>query len=172
MRYILLVLCVLVIPGLAHAQEGVASDPLSRFERVIGGKWHFEGGYQTMEWGVGRLSVRARSYFIVDDKPQLVSEGIWFYHPGTRQVRGYFTAVEMPVQLFDYVMSFDDDQIVGELTSYTANGEQQNYREVWDFADDNHYRWRLLRDTSEGEQEYMVTDYVRRFGEKKNALST
>jgi len=142
--------------------EQAASNPLDPFERLIGGQWHLEGGYQAFEWGVGRRSVKAQSYIIVEGKSQLVSEGIWFWHPGEKQIKGVFTAIDMPVVFFDYTTRFEKNKMVNDLSSYGENGIETLYVETWDFTDDKHYMWRLMTKTPMGLQDVMSGTYSKK----------
>lgn len=161
-KIFLLCLLILLLPFSATAQEQAEKNPLAPFEKLIGGKWVFEGGYQTVAWGLGKLSVKAKSYFVVDGAPQLVSEGQWFWHPGQQQIRGYFTAVQMPVVFFDYVTRFEDNKMISELKSYSAAGKEQRFLEVWDFTGDNRYEWSLLQKTENGNQTVMRNVFERK----------
>ena len=73
----------------AHSLQG--------FERFMGGQWHLDESYQEFERGVGRQSVRARSYFVVEGQPKRVWEGHGYWHPGEQKIKGLFTAIGMPV---------------------------------------------------------------------------
>ena len=138
------------------------SNPLAPFERLVGAQWHLEGSYQEFEWGVGNRSVRSRSYFVVEGKPKLVSEGIWFWHPGEKQIKGTFTAIDMPVVFFDYTTRFEGSKMVNDLRSYDANGSETAYVETWDFIDDMQYVWKLMKKTPEGLQEVMGATYSKK----------
>lgn len=50
----------------AQKNKNVETDSLSPFSRLIGGEWQLEGSYQVFEWGVGKMSVKSRSYFMID----------------------------------------------------------------------------------------------------------
>jgi hypothetical protein len=139
-----------------------AASPLAPFGRLIGGQWHLEGSYQEFEWGVGRRSVRARSYFILERGPKLVSEGIWYWHPGEKQIRGVFTAIDMPVVFFDYRTRFEGAKMINELSSYDLTGGETAYVETWDFTDETHFEWKLFRKTPDGLQEEMGGTYARK----------
>lgn len=147
-RFALSVVSSLLFASALHAQEAVPAateDPLAPFDRLVGGQWHLGDSYQEFEWGVGRLSVKARSYFIVDGVPQLVSEGTWYWHPERNVIRGTFTAIEMPVSLFEYETRFDGATMVSELTTYDASGAKTAYVEQWQFLDDKTFEWTLFR---------------------------
>ena len=146
----------------APGPQQSALDPLATFERLIGGQWHLEGSYQEFEWGVGGLSVRSRSYFIIEGKPKLVSEGIWFWHPGEKQIKGVFTATDMPVVFFDYTTRFEGIRIVSDLISYGAKGNETVYVETRDFTDATHYVWKLFKKTPDGLIEEMGGTYSKR----------
>ncbi len=156
----------LIIPGHAWSQapdpQSSAPDPLAPFERLVGGKWYLEGSYQEFEWGVGRRSVKARSYFIIDGEPKLVSEGVWFWHPGKEEIKGVFTAIDMPVVFFDYTTRFEGDKMVNDLLSYSAKGVETAYVETWDFTDATHFVWKLLKKAPDGMQEIMGGTYSKK----------
>jgi hypothetical protein len=135
---------------------------LAGFERLIGGRWHLEGSYQEFEWGVGRRSVRARSFFLVEGKPRLVSEGTWFWHAGEGKVKGIFTAIDMPVELFEYTTRFEGNSIVSDLVAYTADGGRSAYTETWEFLDDAHFQWTLFAVTPDGPRKEMGGTYSRK----------
>ncbi len=123
-RYFLalaLVAIVISMPKTARLEtetsDSLEHNPLAGFERLIGGQWHLKGSYQEFEWGAGQRSVKAKSYFIFEGEPKLVSEGIWFWHPEAKEVRGIFTAVGMPVDLFEYKTHFESDSIVSDLAA-------------------------------------------------------
>ncbi|NNF36357.1 MAG: hypothetical protein HKN68_19800, partial [Saprospiraceae bacterium] len=98
MKNIILLLCLLM--ATINVSSQITTDakmsPLSGFESYIGGEWQFGETYQVFEWGIGKKSVKSRSYFILNGEPTLTSEGLWFWHPGEKIIKGYFTAVNMP----------------------------------------------------------------------------
>ena len=138
-----------------------SANSLSQFSKLIGGEWHLEESYQVFEWGVGQLSVRSKSYYMINGEPKLVSEGLWFWHPGEKKVKGYFTAIEMPVDFFDYTTTFQGNKMVNKLKSYTPNGKAENYIETWEFTDKDNYVWTLYSKTDEGKKEVMSGNYRR-----------
>jgi len=151
----------------AQENKNVSIDSLSLFSCLIGGEWHLEGTYQVFEWGVGKMSVKSCSYFMIDGKPKLVSEGLWFWHPGEKKLKGYFTAIEMPVMFFDYTTTFQGNKMVNELKSYSPQGTVDNYIETWEFTDDDHYVWTLFNKTPEGEKKVMGGNYSRKYVSKE-----
>ncbi|MDR9409377.1 MAG: hypothetical protein RI573_11080 [Balneolaceae bacterium] len=124
-------------------QPNSNSNPLSGFETIIGGEWHQQGGYQIFKWGLGKKSVIADNYFIVEAEAQKVSEGVWFWHPGEQQIKGYFTAINMPVEFFDYSTRFIEDGIESDLSAYNSSGQLTQYSEKWVFDDQNQISWTL-----------------------------
>ena len=138
------------------------SNPLAPFERLIGAQWHLEGSYQEFEWGVGNRSVRSRGYFVVDGRPKLVAEGIWFWHPGEQRIKGVFTTIDMPVVFLEYTTRFEGNQMVNDLRSYDANENETAYLETWDFSDDLPYVWRLMQKTPEGLKDVMGGTYSKK----------
>lgn len=166
-RFVVLIACALspILVRPAVAQEPTAGglqNPLAPFERLIGGEWHLGESFQEFEWGVGKRSVRSRAYFLEDGVPRLVSEGIWFWHPGERAIRGVFTAVNMPVVFFDYTTRFQGDQMISDLRSFDAAGNETVYVESFDLSQDDRYEWALKADGPEGLREVMGGTYTRR----------
>ncbi|NBC66773.1 MAG: hypothetical protein GVY07_14095 [Bacteroidetes bacterium] len=98
-------------------QPNSDSNPLSGFAAIVGGEWHRQGGYQTFKWGIGKKSVIAENYFIMEGKAQKVSEGVWFWHLGEQQIKGYFTAINMPVEFFDYTTRLTNNGIESDLSA-------------------------------------------------------
>ncbi len=115
------------------------------FESLIGGQWWLgDDSYQEFEWAVGQQMVKSRAYFVLDETPTLVSEGVWFWHPGEEAVRGYHVAVEMPVHFFDYTTRFEGNTLVSDLVSYGEMGA--TYRETFEFTGPDTYVWTLYQD--------------------------
>ncbi len=160
-RSVLLVMILFVSADL-QADTGEKTNPLEPFARLVGGEWHLEGSYQVFEWGVGRLSVKVSSYFMVDGEPQLISEGLWFWHPGREKIVGVATAVNMPVVFFDYTTRFEADKVVSELQAFALSGEASDYVETWEFTDDDHYLWTLEAKTDENLTKVMAGTFVRK----------
>jgi hypothetical protein len=141
----------------------VATQQLAPFERLIGKRWHLgESSFQEFEWGVDRRTVKARAYLIVDGEAKLVSEGLWFWHPGRREVKGVFTATGMPVTFFDYTTRFEGDTIVSDLRAFGEGGEEQQYLETWEFVDDGRLSWTLFERRDGAVEESMSGIYVAR----------
>lgn len=136
-------------------------DPLAGFAPFIGGQWHLDGSYTELEWGVSRRAVNARNYFLVDGQAKLVSEGFWFWHPGEQQIKGVFTAIDMPVVLFLYTTRFEGDAMIGDLRAYASNGKETVFVETWKLEDDSHFSWTLTSETADGEVESMSGTYTR-----------
>lgn len=141
-------------------QEG--KNPLAPFEPLIGGEWYLEDSYQLLEWGVGKLSVKSKSFVVVDGAPQLVSEGFWYWHPEEGQIKGVFTAVQMPAVLFDYTTRFEEGVMVSDLVTFDSNGQEAVYVETWSLVDDDHYRWALSQESGGSQVEIMNGLFTRR----------
>ena len=122
MRLFLLMACALLATNTAAQPD---ENPLAPFAGFIGGRWYLEDSYMELEWGVGQRSVNARNYFIVNSEPKLVSQGFWYWHPGERQIRGIFTAIDMPVVLFLYAARFEGDTMIGDLRAYGPDGKEK-----------------------------------------------
>lgn len=152
---VLVFLTILVGKIFGGGGNAETDNPLAGFEPLIGGEWHLENSFQVYEWGVGQKSIKAKGYFLVDGKPKLVSEGLWFWHPGEKKIKGYFTAINMPVVFFDYTTRFEGADVVSELQSYSISGKEMRYIERYEFVDENRYRWSLVQETDEGLKQVM-----------------
>ena len=79
-RFSIILTAVLILaatPGLADEVEK-ATNPLDPLSILVGGEWHLKDNYHVMDWGLGKVSVTVKSYFVVEGKPMLVSDGFWF----------------------------------------------------------------------------------------------
>ena len=125
---------------IAQQTQSPDTDPLSDFSQLIGGEWHLDNSFQTFEWGVGKLSVKAKSYFIVDGQAKLVSEGAWFWHPELKVIKGYFTAIDMPYSVFEYTTTFEGKKMINVLTTYSSTGASDTYEEKSKIMEGNYSR--------------------------------
>ena len=135
--------------------------PLGFLQRLVGCAWYLGDSWQTFHWGVGERSLIGRAYSPGrDGEPLLVSDGLWFWHPGEQRVKGYFFAVpEMPVHFFDYTTRFEGDTMVNRLHSFGEMGG--NYEEHWEFTGPDSYRWTLYATGGEGRRQIMDGTYRR-----------
>ena len=145
-----IVFALLLIISTAAADEAPGPDPLAPFEALIGGQWTLGDGYQVLEWGVGQRSVIARAYQRGADGPRLVSEGIWFFHPGKQTVVGYFTAVGMGIELFEYQTTPSAAGLESEIVTWDEKGHESHYVERWLLQGDDRYLWQLLAPGDDG----------------------
>jgi len=127
------------------AQAPMAAElPLAEFDRLVGGQWWMgDDSYHEFEWGLDRQMVKTRSYVVTDGEPKLVSEGVWFWHPGEGAIRGYHVAIEMPVSFFDYTTRFEGDTMISELDSFGEMGD--SYEETFEFTSPSEYVWTLMQ---------------------------
>jgi len=139
-----------------------ADNPLAPFERLIGGKWYFEGSYHVFEWGVGQKMVHTRSYFTSDGKDRLVSEGSWFFHPKNGEIKGHVAATDMGIDLFTYTTRFDGDRMLNDLTAYSEDGAVSTYLEEWVFTGKDAYEWSLYARTENGLAKAMGGTFTRK----------
>jgi len=123
--------------NLSMAQE--KETPLEAFSPLIEGTWVLDNTQQTFEWGGGRQSVVSKSYVVESGTPRLSTEGMWFWHPGEKKIKGYFRAVNMPVSFFDYTTTFEKNKIVHKLSAFTSSGMKQEFWEIMEFAGDGAY---------------------------------
>ena len=68
-------------------------------------------------------------------------------------MRGIATAINMPVEFFDYTTRFEGESLVHGLTSYGDMGG--TCVERWAFADEDHYEW-TLHHLEDGELERVM----------------
>ena len=146
-----------------YAQETTGTEnELEPFSRLIGGQWHLGNTYQVFEWGVGKRSVRAVSYVTGDDKPEAVSEGTWLWHPARKELMGYFTAIGMAEEFFEYTSRFEGNTMINALTTFTNDGEAKSYRETWEFKDADTYQWTLYDMTGDTPSKIMEGTFIRK----------
>jgi hypothetical protein len=156
-----LVLSATILTASPVAAEEAADNPLAPFERVMGGEWHIEGSYQTFEWAVDKQSVVAKTYFTTEEGEKLVSQGMWFWHPDEKAIKGYFVATGMGLDLFVYTTRFEENRMVNKLVTY-GGGELQEWDETWEFTGEDEYVWTLYSQTPEGPNKAMGDTYKRR----------
>ncbi len=147
-------------PPLVQAAEADA-QPLAAFDRLVGGRWYFGDTYQVFEWGVGKRALRATAYFPSPEGPKLTSEGLWYFHPESDEIRGIFVSIEMGLDLFEYVTTFEGDTMTSRLSVHGPKGREE-YIETLEFTDADHYVWSLWRDTTDGRDKVMEGSYERR----------
>ena len=133
----LLLLPAVLISGLPAAD---LEDPLDDFGRLVVGEWEAEDSRHVLQWGVGQRTVRSRSYAKSDEEWILVGEGMWFWDPGRKTIRGVAVAVGMPVELFEYSSEVRGGEILHDLVAHGAAAGE--YVERWTFGEDE-YRWSL-----------------------------
>ena len=159
----LFILCFLFQNSItAQKSDSIYSSTLAPFTRLVGGEWHLGDSYSTFEWGVGNQSIISKGYFMNEGSPTLVSEGIWFWHPGEKKIKGFSTAIGMPIAFFDYTTYSNGNILEHRLKCYTAKGEEQNYMETWEFTDANSYVWTLYAIVPEGKTKVMDGTYLRK----------
>lgn len=115
---------------------------LQPFEFLIGGAWVTPTTYQVFDWGLNRKSVTSQLYFIQEDSLKYVGDLVWFWHPESQAIRGYGTAIEMGVDMFDYNTSFENPKRM--LNIFTAFGQKSTpitQMEALDFEIEDQYTW-------------------------------
>jgi hypothetical protein len=121
-----------------------SAEPLNPFEQFIG-EWKLNNSLQVFEWGPGKTSVIGKSYRISETSRTLVSEGMWFWHPGEQQIKGYVTATNMPVSFFDYTTTFENGRMISDLSAYDKKGNKSSYKELMELTSDSTYKWTLMQ---------------------------
>jgi hypothetical protein len=103
-----------------------------------------DDSYHVFSWGVGRQSVNAEAYFVLPQGETLVSQTMFFYHPGREVLVAYGVAVEMGIDVFEYTaIEARGDTLILDLTPYGPQAPEGDQRETWTFTDDDHYEWVL-----------------------------
>ena len=134
------------------------ANPLDSFEWLVGNKWvGADGNFHKFEWGLGRKSVVAKSYFIVDGEPKLVSEGLWFYNPEEKKIKGYFVADSMPFVFMEYTTEFENSMMSNQLKAVDKTGKATIYRSTWTPTPKRDgYSW-VLFDNADGTKRTLMT---------------
>ena len=153
--------CLAPLSTAVAAEAELEPHPLAGFDRLVGGSWYFDETYQTFDWGVGKRALRAIAYFPSPEGPKLTSEGRWYFHPESGEIRGIFVSIEMGLDLFEYVTSFDVDTVMSRVSIHGPKGREEFF-ETLEFTDDDHYVWSLWRETAEGREKVLAHNYERR----------
>lgn len=153
------IISISVLPSIGQDEE---QNPLQSFEWIIGGEWHFENAFQVFEWGVGKKSVKSKNFYLINGDTTLVSEGSWFWHPGTESIQGYFTAIMMPVVFFDYETTLEENKIVSTIKAYSTSNEESVYTEILEQTDENTCEWSLWQETPNGKTKVMGSEFIRK----------
>ena len=137
----------LVVPVPLVGQDTMEAEALSPAlasfgERMVG-TWEDGGSRHVFGWAVGRQAVTSRSYTAADGDWQPVSQGFWWWDPRDEVIRGRVVAVDMGIDLFEYVTRVDEDEIVHDLTAHGAAGGA--FVERW-VVETDVYRWSLEQD--------------------------
>jgi hypothetical protein len=141
---------------LASGFAPAAETPLEAFGTLVVGQRETEDSRHVIEWGVARKVVRSRSYFKVEGKWSLVSEGLWFWDARQEQLRGVAVATGMPVDLFEYSSTVREKEVVHELDAQGPAGGK--FVERWKFDGDS-YHWTL--ENPQGGEPIMGSTYQR-----------
>lgn len=146
-----------------------ATNPLAPFAHLIGGDWYLDGPdgaytHHHFEWGVGQKTVVSRSYTPDNNGEILVSEGFWFWHPAEQTIKGYHIAIEMPVEVFEYITTFEGSKMVSELKATDLEGAVNDLIETWEFTDNDHYIVTIDNKTPDGPQKWMELGFSRKNG--------
>ncbi len=128
----------------AGSSATTAAEALAPFTRFIGGRWQLGNSYQEYRWGLDKQSVQVSGFVIQNGQPRMVSQGHWYWHPGEKQIRGMFFAVDMPVWLFDYQARFTGNTLKASLTAYDKDNRATRYQEHWRFSGPDSYQWQLF----------------------------
>lgn len=140
------------------------AQSLEGFDPLIGGKWWMgTDSYQTFEWGVGQQSIKAATFSVSGNQVTKVSQGEWFWHPALQSIKGFFTAIDMPITFFDYTTTFDDGTMINHIEGYTQSGEKRDYIETWVFTGSDSFEWVLSERNEDGSlNEIMSGTYSRK----------
>ena len=157
----LFLVLMLLMPVIAVSKA--ETNPMSSFSWLIGGKWEMKDGtYHTFEWGLGKRSVKAKTYFKVEDEYVLVSEGLWFWHPGEKLIKGYFTAKNMPFVFMEFTTKFEDRKMINKLKAIAKDGKVSHYSSTWSPIGKDGYSWKLFTGEEGSLKEVMKGDFKRK----------
>jgi len=146
-------------PVISIAQS--EANPLKSFDWLIGSKWAAtDGNYHVFERGIGGKSVVAKSYAMVGDEAKLVSEGVWFYHPGAKGIRGYVLAENMPFVLMEYETRFENGKMINKLKTFDKGGKASYYHSEWTPNEkQDGYSWTLFSGEGDKLKKLMTENY-------------
>ena len=134
-------------PGTAQASRAPQPGTLEELGQLMVGTWTAPDSRHVHEWGVGRQTIRSRSYFPSGDGWKLVSEGMWYWDDEIQAIRGTLIAIDMPVSRFEYQTTVSGPVVTHTLRAFGTSGGR--YVETWTFAGDG-YTWRLQQAEGDG----------------------
>ncbi len=138
------------------------AETMSWLDRLVGGRWVLGDTYQTFEWDLDRRTLRARSFITAEGTEKQVASGMWYWHPGEQAVRALFTAIDMPVSLFEYSTRFEGETMVSEVHTWDDAGTPTRYRETWEFVTPDRFEWTLFEPHGDDYKIVMGGTYERR----------
>lgn len=132
----------------SYGQEQIQKlHKLAPLNHLAGGEWELNGRYQAFEWSLDKQLLTAKSYTIKQDTVQILSEGIFFWHPEKQVIKGFVKSINMPVDLFDYTTQAFEDSLQSKIFAYGYNGAVTEYMEIIHILNDSTYEWKLYEAT-------------------------
>ncbi len=134
------------------ATTAATENPMTGFERLVGGEWDISILSHRFQWGIGHHTVLAKSY---DKAGNLAAEARWFWHPGEQTIKGY--SIDASGGSFaEMTTRFEGDTLINTLETITPEGTAA-YTGRWVFTDSDHYDWTLFAIGPDGEEKEMMT---------------
>ena len=140
------------------------TKPLEQFSWLIGGKWTTESGtYHTFEWGLNKGSIVARTYAKQGEKHVLASQGMWFWHPEEKAIKGIFIAGDQPSHLMEFTTEFEAGTMHNNLKAFDKDGNAVQYTSTWTpNKDRSGYLWQLFSGVGNQKKEVMKGNFTRK----------
>ena len=140
--YALLMTVVTLTPAAAKEEEAM----LQALEPFMGEWMSLDGAArQTLQWGLDRRVAHNALYFRSEEGWKLVSEGAYYWDPGTGELGGFAIGIDMPVSHFNIIGRPQADGLVWENMAYTPDGEPIRSIEEWRQPSPGEFTYELFR---------------------------
>lgn len=157
---------------LAWGSPFTSPEELEPLIPLIDGDWEIDATrsdgtaihlHSTFEWGLGRRSIRSRTWHIeADGSQRAVTDSCYYWHPGRRTL--LMIGIGEDGRLSEGTLHFDGDTLVFEYAVHTPEGST-DLHERWRFIDDGTVEQSLWSEAEDGERSLVLECVSRQRGE-------
>lgn len=141
------------------------------FGVLVGGEWNYIPNgpddpirmVHEFKWELDKHALVAHSYNPGTTPRSQVSSDIWYWHPVKKTICSMGVVLFGPEpSLFEYTeVKREGNTLVCDFSTHDSDGVG-NWRETWEFSDDNHYAWTLYKHTDTGPEKVRTGVFERR----------
>lgn len=145
----------------AAQKPGKTPEDWSKLERLAGGEWIASGegappNFHRFWFGPGKRSIWSHTRSAEDLAAYPKAEAVYFWHPGTKTLRGISVAGGGTVA--DQTLRWNGETLVTDLDYYVA-GNKAEFASRWEFQGAEAYSWSLFSKTPNGLAEAMSVQF-------------